>query len=39
MCLKNGLRSWLGTSTEEKTVRQADNSIQDSALPGVNGHW
>ena len=38
-CLKNGLRSWLGTSTEEKTVRQADNSIQDSAWLGGNGHW
>ena len=39
MRLKNGLRSWLGASTEEKTVRQADNSIQDSAGIGGNGHW
>ena len=39
MRLKNGLRSWLGTSTEEKTVRQADNTIQDSEGFGGNGHW
>ena len=29
MLLKNGLRSWMGTSIEEKTVRQADDTLQD----------